>query len=82
MKSVRANREQLPCWSYFLLGITLSMNFHYTGSDTLRQYYPTLLIGLSVVLWFIPFKICYHGSRMWLLNSLVSIQLEPRRRFA
>lgn len=55
------------------------MNFHYMKSDTLHQYYQTMLIGLSVVLWFVPFRVFYHASRMWLLNSLVSIKREKRR---
>ena len=43
------------------------------GSDTLHQHFPALLIGLSVLILFMPFRIFYHESRMCLLNSLVSI---------
>ncbi|KAL6150018.1 Xenotropic and polytropic retrovirus receptor 1 [Exserohilum turcicum] len=46
------------------------MNFHYTRSNVIYQYYPALLIGISVVLWLLPFKTCYHTSRMWLRRSL------------
>ncbi|KAL6154450.1 Xenotropic and polytropic retrovirus receptor 1 [Exserohilum turcicum] len=61
---------ELPCWSYFLLGLTLSMNFYYTRNDTIYEYYPALLIGLSTMVGFIPFRMCYYASRMWLLTSL------------
>ncbi|RAQ98787.1 signal transduction protein [Stemphylium lycopersici] len=64
---------ELPCWSFFFLGLTLEVNSHVMGSDTLHQNFPALLIGLSVLILFMPFRILYHESRMWLLNSLVSI---------
>ena len=55
------------------------MNFYYTRNDTIYEYYPALLIGLSTMVGFIPFRMCYYASRMWLLTSLVSIGFKPRR---
>jgi hypothetical protein len=78
LESVRAERKQLPCWGYFLLGLTCNMNFHYIGGVTLSHYCLTLLIGLSVVLWLILFRVCYYESRIALLNSRVRITIELR----
>jgi hypothetical protein len=50
------------------------MNFHQIGGDALYLYYPVVLIGLSVLLLLVPFRICYFRSRMWLLESLVSTE--------
>lgn len=36
-------------------------------------YYPVILIGISVAMFFNPFRVFYFRTRMWLLYSLVSI---------
>lgn len=67
------NPRQLPCWTLFMLGLCMQINFHQVGGDNLYLYYPVILIGISVLLLFNPLKIFYFRTRMWLLYSLVSI---------
>ncbi|CAI9628569.1 unnamed protein product [Alternaria burnsii] len=61
---------ELPCWTLFMLGLCMQINFHQVGGDNLYLYYPVILIGISVLLLFNPLKIFYFRTRMWLLYSL------------
>ncbi|KAL1799218.1 hypothetical protein ACET3X_003255 [Alternaria dauci] len=61
---------ELPCWTLFMLGLCMQINFHQVGGDDLYLYYPVILIGISVLLLFNPLKIFYFRTRMWLLYSL------------
>jgi hypothetical protein len=54
-----------------MLGLFMQINFHQVGGERLYEYYPVILIGLSVLLLFNPLKIFYFRTRMWLLYSLV-----------
>ncbi|KAI4949518.1 hypothetical protein J4E91_005257 [Alternaria rosae] len=61
---------ELPCWTLFMLGLFMQINFHQVGGDRLYLYYPVILIGISVALLFNPLRIMYFRTRMWLLYSL------------
>lgn len=36
-------------------------------------YWPVVLVGLTVVLLFLPFRVLYHRSRQWWAYSNVSV---------
>ncbi len=62
---------QLPCFFFFLLGFFVWLNFSQYGDPSLFLYYPVILIGLTVIILFVPLKILYYRSRLWLLFSMV-----------
>lgn len=55
------------------------LNFNRFVADTMYIYWPVILIGLSVVLLFLPAPAIYHRSREWFLNSMVGEYLEGNR---
>lgn len=64
---------QIPCFFLFLLGFFMWLNFSHFSFGAMYLYYPVILIGLSVLILFLPFPILYHRSRLWFLYSVVSI---------
>lgn len=61
--------------SFFLLlgGVVMWFNFGQYGPHELYLYYPTILIGLTACLIFLPAPIFEHRSRRWLAYSHVSL---------
>ena len=57
--------SEVPCLLFFLLGLSLWLNFQQTGANAMYLYWPVLLIGLSVLILFFPGPILYHRSRYW-----------------
>lgn len=47
------------------------LNFQQSNADVMFLYWPVLLIGLTVVILFIPAPILYHRSREWWAYSNV-----------
>ncbi|EME81897.1 uncharacterized protein MYCFIDRAFT_203845 [Pseudocercospora fijiensis CIRAD86] len=63
--------SEIPAWLYFLLGVTIWLNFDIqAGGDTMFLYWIVVLIGLAVVALFLPFPILYHNARKWFLYTL------------
>ncbi|ROT38953.1 EXS-domain-containing protein [Sodiomyces alkalinus F11] len=56
---------EFPSFFLFLLGVFLWLNFSRYGSPALFLYYPVMLIGLSVVIIFLPAPILAPSSRRW-----------------
>lgn len=63
---------QLPCLLWFLLGLTLWLNFQQNGSNAVFLWWPIFLVVLSVMILFLPLPILYHKSREWWAYSNVS----------
>jgi len=63
---------EFPSFFFALLGVFVWLNFSRLGNwETLYLYYPTILIGLSLIILFFPAPILHHRSRSWLLYSHV-----------
>ncbi|KAI6829581.1 hypothetical protein KC340_g7248 [Hortaea werneckii] len=61
---------ELPAWFAFLLGLTLWLNFTImAGGDMMYVYWPVVLVGLSLILLFIPPPWFYFKARAWFLAS-------------
>ncbi|KAK5113431.1 hypothetical protein LTR85_010859 [Meristemomyces frigidus] len=61
---------EMPSWFTFLLGLTMWLNFCVTaGGEPMYIYWPVVLVGLSVVLFFSPPPFFYHRSRRWFIQS-------------
>ncbi|KAL8764683.1 MAG: hypothetical protein Q9194_006893 [Teloschistes cf. exilis] len=56
---------ELPCLLWFLLGLTLWLNFQQDGSNAVFLWWPIFLVVLSVSILFLPLPILYHKSREW-----------------
>ncbi|KAG5288357.1 SYG1 protein [Histoplasma ohiense] len=54
---------EVPCLFVLLLGIILFLNFRWVNS--LYIYWPILLIGITLLILFIPIPLFYHRSRRW-----------------
>ncbi|KAL6154711.1 Xenotropic and polytropic retrovirus receptor 1 [Exserohilum turcicum] len=66
---------EIPCWYLFMLGLFMQINFHQVGGERMYLYYPVILIGISVAMFFNPFRVFYFRTRMWLLYSLWRLML-------
>ncbi|MCJ1475774.1 hypothetical protein MMC13_004438 [Lambiella insularis] len=56
---------ELPCFFLFLEGLFLWLNFQQSGANSFFLYWFILLIGLTVIVLFLPAPILYHRSRQW-----------------
>ena len=56
---------ELPCWFFFLNGLFLWLNFRPGGHGTMFKYWPVVLIGITVIVMFMPFPILYPKARKW-----------------
>ena len=57
--------SELPCLFFFLLGLSLWLNFQQTGVDSMFLYWPVVLIALTLLILLFPGPILYHRSRHW-----------------
>lgn len=64
---------QVSSFFIFLLGLFMWLNF--TWVNEMYIYWPVVLIGLSVVIIFLPAPVLYHHSRMWWAATNVSLRL-------
>lgn len=62
--------DQLPSFFFFLLGLFMWLNFFIVND--MYIYWPVVLVGLTVILLFLPFRVLYHRSRKWWAYSNVS----------
>ncbi|RDW72513.1 SPX and EXS domain-containing protein [Aspergillus mulundensis] len=54
---------ELPCFFLFMLGLFMWLNF-LTVND-MYIYWPVVLVGLTMVVLFLPLRVLYHRSRKW-----------------
>lgn len=68
-------RELAAFPSFFLLlfGLSTWLNFSRYTIPVLFLYYPVILIGLTCVVIFLPFRVLFYRSRKWLAFAHVSI---------
>lgn len=57
--------SELPCLLFFLLGLSLWLNFRQSGADTMFVYWPVILIAFTLLILFFPGPTLYHRSRYW-----------------
>lgn len=62
---------KLPCFFLFLEGLFIWLNFQQPGAHPFFLYWFVLLIGLTVMILFLPAPILYHRSREWWAYSNV-----------
>lgn len=56
---------ELPCFFLFLNGLFVYINFREPHTDTFFLYWPVVLIGLTLIIMALPFKILYPHARKW-----------------
>ena len=62
---------EIPAFLYFLLGITMWLNFDIqAGGNTMFIYWIVVLIGLAVVSFFLPAPTFYYKARKWFLYTI------------
>lgn len=57
--------SELPSLLFFLLGLSIWLNFQQTGANTMYLYWPVLLISLTTIILLLPGRFLYHRSRQW-----------------
>lgn len=67
---VMPDSQQLPSFFFFLLGLFMWLNF--LAVNDMYTYWPVVLVGLTLIILFLPFRVLYHRSRKWWAYSNVS----------
>jgi len=67
-----SNAQQIPCFFLFLLGLFMWLNF--LTVNAMYIYWPVALVGLTLIILFLPFRVLYHRSRQWWAYSNVSVR--------
>lgn len=65
-----SNSGQLPCFFMFMLGLFMWLNF--LAINSMYVYWPVVLVGLTMIILFLPARVLYHRSRKWWAYSNVS----------
>jgi hypothetical protein len=73
IKELSLTLVQVSTFFIFLLGLFMWLNF--TWVNEMYIYWPVVLIGLSVVIIFLPAPVLYHQSRKWWADTNVSLRL-------
>lgn len=61
---------EIPCFFLFVNGLILWLNFAlFDVSHTMYQYWPILLISITVFVIFMPFRVLYSHARRWFIYS-------------
>ncbi|KAL1644402.1 Xenotropic and polytropic retrovirus receptor 1 [Diplodia intermedia] len=60
---------EIPCLCVLLEGLIMWLNFSRYGGDSMYIYWPVVLIGLTVLVIFLPAPFLYHRSRRWFAYS-------------
>ncbi|KAH6626253.1 SPX domain-containing protein, partial [Chaetomium sp. MPI-SDFR-AT-0129] len=61
---------EFPAFFFALFGVCIWLNFARMGNwEELYLYYPVILIGISLVIIFLPVPILHHKARTWFLYS-------------
>lgn len=64
---------EFPSFLFFLLGLFMWVNFSRHGVDAMFIYFPVILMGITVIVIFLPAPILFHRSRRWFVYSTVGI---------
>jgi hypothetical protein len=70
---------EFPCFFLFILGLFMWLNF--LSVNAMYVYWPVVLIGLTVIILFLPARVLYHRSRKWWAYSNVSDLVPFLKRF-
>lgn len=63
---------EFPSFFLLLFGVFMWMNFSRYGGEWMYLYYPVILIGITVVIIFLPAPVLAHKSRQWFVYAHVS----------
>lgn len=63
---------EFPSCFFLMFGVFIWVNFSGYGPDYMYLYYPTILVGLSVLIIFLPFPVMAYRARRWFAYSHVS----------
>lgn len=63
---------QIPSLCVLFEGLIMWLNFSRYGGDSMYIYWPIVLVGLTIIVLFLPAPILYHRSRRWFAYSNVS----------
>lgn len=63
---------EFPSFFLLLFGLFIWTNFSRYGPEEMYLYYPVILIGVTVIIIFLPFPVLAHRSRRWFVYSHVS----------
>lgn len=66
-----ASLAEFPSFFFLLFGLFIWTNFSRYGPDEIYVYYPVILIGITVIVIFLPFPVLAHRSRKWFAYSHV-----------
>lgn len=66
---------EFPSFFLLLFGIFIWTNFSRYGPESLYLWYPVMLIGITVVIIFLPFPVLAHRARKWFAYSHVGFSL-------
>ncbi|KAJ5104589.1 hypothetical protein NUU61_001936 [Penicillium alfredii] len=58
---------EIPSFFFFLMGLFMWLNFSWINA--MYTYWPVVLLGLTVVLVFLPARVLFHRSRKWFAFS-------------
>ncbi|KAJ9650360.1 Xenotropic and polytropic retrovirus receptor 1 [Neophaeococcomyces mojaviensis] len=56
---------EIPCFFLFLNGLFIWLNFEFGEIHPMYLYWPVVLIGLTLLIMALPFKILYYHARKW-----------------
>ncbi|KAL4896014.1 EXS family-domain-containing protein [Aspergillus ambiguus] len=55
--------SSFPCFFLFILGLFMWLNF--LSVNAMYVYWPVVLVGLTVIILFLPARVLFHRSRKW-----------------
>ncbi|KAJ5586255.1 hypothetical protein N7450_006042 [Penicillium hetheringtonii] len=58
---------EIPSFFIFLMGLFMWLNF--TWVNSMYIYWPVVLVGLTLIILFLPARVLYHRSRKWFAFS-------------
>jgi hypothetical protein len=61
--------SEFPAFLTLLLGLFVWVNFSRYGAEEMYLYYPVVLIGLTLILIFMPVPVLFPRSRSWFVYS-------------
>lgn len=61
---------EIPALLFFLLGLTMYLNFSFVGGALMFIYWPVILVGLSAIVLLAPLPEYYWKSRHWFAEAI------------
>lgn len=56
---------ELPCFFFFLNGLFVWLNFQFGEAHSMYRYWPIILIGITLTIMALPFKVLFYHARLW-----------------